>query len=115
MERIREPVDQATIDARLEAERKFEEDEETTVWAFIWTLFAFKLATGIAIFWAAGWTKDAGEILGATHWFWLVLPAFAVMAPLTYQYRVRKVRRRRRQLEKAEWVIEPNPRVEHLA
>jgi hypothetical protein len=111
MEQIREPIDQAEIDARLEAERKREDDEETTAWAFIWTLFAFKLATGIAIFWAAGWTKDAGEILGATHWFFLFVPAFAIAAPLTYQWRVRKARRRRRQLQRSEWMIDPNQRV----
>lgn len=92
--------------ASRDADARKESDERSTVWAFVWTLFLFKLATAIAILWAAGWTGEAGIILGATHWFWLFLPTFAVAGPVAFHYRLRRIRNRREELRRAEWMIE---------
>ena len=77
----------------------------TPVWAFLWVLFAFKIATVVAIFWASQ-TSEAAALLTATTWPWLILPAFFLIAPLTYHYRVRRVRARRAALQRAEWMLD---------
>ena len=81
-------------------------DERSTVWAFLWTLFAFKIATVVAIFWAAEGSGEAGALLAATTWPWLIIPGFALAGPFVYYYRLRRVRARREQLRRAEWMIE---------
>lgn len=87
-------------------ERQREEDDQITVWAFIWTLFAFKIATLVATFWAAAGSMDAAWILIATNWFWIAIPMFAFWGPLVYHVRVRQVRRRRAAILRSEWMLE---------
>ena len=93
----------------LTREQRREKDDRTTVWAFVWILFTFKAVTGVVIFLVASRSHEAGVILGATHWFWVILPIVAVAGPLLYQVRVRRVRRRRRALQRAEWLVSSNP------
>ena len=81
------------------------DDDRATVWGFIWVLFIFKIATVGATIWAAGWTSEASYILSITTWPWLIIPAIACSGSLVYQYRVRRVRRRRAELQLAEWMI----------
>jgi hypothetical protein len=45
-------------------------------------------------------------LLGATTWPFLVLPAIAVAGPLLFYWRLRRVRARREQLRRAEWMID---------
>ena len=79
--------------------------DKVVVWAFLWTLFVFKMATVFLIFWASK-TSEAGMILSATTWPWLVIPGFAVAGTLAYRYRLIKVRAKREQLRRAEWMLD---------
>lgn len=89
-----------------EIEQERAADEKSTVWAFVWTLFAFKIVTVLATFWAAAGSLEAGVILLATNWFYLAVPAIAVAGPLAFRYRLRKARRRRMAMLRAEWMLE---------
>jgi len=84
---------------------KQKKDEKTTVWVFVWTLFVFKVATIGAILWASGGTGEAGLLLAATSWLWVGIPIFAVAGPVAFFVRRRRVRRRRRELQRAEWML----------
>lgn len=80
-------------------------DEKPAVWAFLWTLFAFKMATVGAIIWASqSW--ETGVLLTATTWPFLIIPAVAVAGPAAFYLRLRRVRRRREQLRRAEWMVD---------
>jgi len=85
-----------------------EADGATAVWAFLWTLFAFKMATVALILWYdRSWAS--GLVLSATTWYWLPLLGVLVAAPLVYHYRVRKVRARRADLIRSEWMLDGAP------
>ncbi|MGD9714735.1 MAG: hypothetical protein AB7V46_22140 [Thermomicrobiales bacterium] len=85
------------------------ESDRATVWSFLWVLFVFKIATVGATAWAAGWSSEAGYILSITTWPWLIIPALAFSGSFLYQWRVRRVRRRRAALQLSEWMIEGAP------
>jgi hypothetical protein len=93
-------------DASRAADDRRKADERSTVWAFLWTLFAFKIITVGVIFWAASGSGEAGVMLAATTWPWLILPAIALTGPIAYYLRLRRVRARRARLLRSEWVIE---------
>ena len=80
-------------------------EDKVVVWAFVWTLFVFKMATVFLIFWASK-TSEAGVILSATTWPWLIIPGFAVAGTVAYRYRLMKVRAKREQLRRAEWMLD---------
>ena len=80
-------------------------EDKVVVWAFLWTLFAFKMGTVVLIFWASK-TSEAGMILSATTWPWLIIPGFAVAGTVAYRYRLMKVRAKREQLRRAEWMLD---------
>jgi hypothetical protein len=103
---IDQKLHQSSPTARLSPEQRRAQDERSTVWAFVWTLFAFKVATIVAIAWAASGSKESVVILAATNWFWLLIPAFAVAGPLAWHYRLRRAKRRREALLRAEWMVE---------
>ena len=91
----------------LERERKEEADAHTTVWAFIWTVFAFKIITILIIIYVA---SGSGESIGmtlATTWYWFIIPGFAIAGPLLYRGRLIGQRRRRKALLDAEWMVTP--------
>lgn len=90
---------------RLEAEQRTDADGRVAVWGFIWTLFAFKMATVALILWAARDQHSVALILSTT-WFWLFIPAAALSGPLLYRARLRRVRRRRKALRRAEWLLD---------
>ncbi len=95
-----------------EAEAKRDQEEMSAAWAFIWILFAFKMATVFLIYWASQ-SYDTGMFLVATTWFWLIIPLVACAAPLLFRYRLLKVRRRRAQLRRSEWLLDddlPDPK-----
>lgn len=97
------PVERETSAAR---ERRREQEEQRTVWVFVWTLFTFKIVTLVATFWAAAGSMDAAIILMATNWFWIMLPMFAIWGPLIFHLRKRKARRRRTELLRGEWMLD---------
>jgi hypothetical protein len=86
-------------------DRKQEEDERSVVWVFLWTLLAFKLATVVLIMWASQ-SFEAGVLVSATTWPFLVIPAMALAGPILYHYRLRRVRARRKQLLRSEWMLD---------
>lgn len=88
------------------AEQRREDDEKATVWAFVWTLFVFKIATIVATFWAAAGSMEAAVILMATNWIWIVIPMFAIWGPIVFHYRKRRVRRRKSAMLRSEWMLE---------
>jgi hypothetical protein len=88
------------------AEAKHEQDERTTVWVFVWTLFIFKCVTIGAILWASGWGAEAQLLMWATSWIWIGFPLFALTPPTILFIRRWRVRRKRAALRKAEWMLE---------
>jgi hypothetical protein len=89
----------------VEREEAQAREERRAVWGFIWVLFAFKIATVVAIVVAAR-SEEAVVLVAATTWYWLPIPVVAVSGTLLFQYRLRKVRRRREQLRRAEWLLD---------
>ena len=67
---------------------------------------AFKVVTSVIIFVMAP-SAHSAVFLFAMQWYWLLLPIPMVILPLTFWYRLRRVRRRRRQLIHSEWAVEP--------
>lgn len=81
-------------------------EEWIGLWPFIWILFGFKLATALIIWWFAAGSEGRYSILAGTHWFWLAIPIAAMSGPAVYQWRVRRVRRKRARLVAAEWMVD---------
>ena len=76
------------------------------VLGFLWTLFIFKMATAAAIFWAAGGSAEAGILLSATTWPWLIIPGIALFGWFAFHFRLHRVRARRSELQRAEWMVD---------
>ena len=94
---------------RMTAERKREQDEKATVWAFVWTLFAFKIASvGVLLYWIG--PGEFAYIVGATTWPWLIIPGAALAGPISYRLRLRRMRKRREQLRQAEFSAHTPPK-----
>lgn len=90
------------------AETLAREDELSLakVGPFLWILFGFKVVTILAIYWAAGGAGEAGILLSATQWIWLIIPGIVVFGWFAYQHRLRRVRARRLELQQAEWMVD---------
>lgn len=73
---------------------------------FLVTLFIFKMATVVVILWAAGGSGEAGILLSATTWPWLIIPGIVLFGWLAFHFRLRRVRARRRELQRAEWMVD---------
>ncbi len=91
--------------AAMEHEAERDRQESGAAWAFLWILLAFKLATVILIFWA-DISTETGVLLSATTWYWSIIPILATAGPVIYRVRLRRVRRRRAQLQRSEWLLE---------
>ena len=89
-----------------ERERKEEAAARSTVWTFIWTVFAFKIVTMLIIVYVA---SGSGESIGmalATTWYWFIIPGVAIAGPLLYRWRLMRQRRQREALRKSEWMVD---------
>lgn len=108
----REPV-QTRAERRalevLERERKEEADARTTLWSFIWTIFAFKIVTMLVILYVAAGSSESIAIAFATTWYWFIIPVIAIAGPLLCRWRLVTQRRRRQTLRKSEWMVDPEP------
>jgi hypothetical protein len=92
---------------QLEMERKAEADGMSAAWAFLWTLFVFKIVTvGIIIYVATGSGESLVMVL-VTTWYWMVIPIAALSGPLLIRWRMLKLRRKREQLKRSEWMVDP--------
>lgn len=91
--------------AEREQERKRDDSGRRAAWAFLWVLFAFKIATVSMIWWAATSTHSAElDFIVATTWYWFIIPIAAITGPLLWRWRLIQMRRRRDQLRGAEWM-----------
>jgi hypothetical protein len=99
--------------AMREEERRVDESGRRAGWAFLWTLFAFKIAT-VGIIWFAATSARSHEtaFIVATTWYWFAIPILAVSGPLLYRWRLVQQRRRREALRGSEW-MEPHQDVDH--
>lgn len=95
--------------AMLERERKEADDAKQAVWVFLWTLFVFKIATVAIIWYIAGGTHEAQALAYATTWLWFIIPAAAIGGPVMMRRRMYRLRKRRRQLQQAEWNVSDLP------
>jgi hypothetical protein len=91
--------------AMREEERRVDESGRRASWAFLWTLFAFKIAT-VGIIWYAATASRSHEtsFIIATTWYWFAIPILAISGPLLYRWRLLQMRRRREALRNAEWM-----------
>jgi type VI protein secretion system component VasK len=89
-----------------ESRAKDESFDGINVRGFLWTLFFFKIATVAVIFWAAGGSGEAGILLSATTWPWLIIPGIVVFGWVAFHLRLRRVRARRLSLQRAEWMMD---------
>ncbi len=99
------PADRILV--RLERERKEEAEGRAAAWGFLWTLFAFKMATVGLIWWAAAGSGEDLSYIIATTWYWLVIPIAAITGPLLIRWRMIRLRRRREALRRSEWMTDP--------
>ncbi|TXG86996.1 MAG: hypothetical protein E6R14_02050 [Thermomicrobiales bacterium] len=97
------PASQVRTSETLAEDENF---DGVPVRGFLWTLFVFKMATVAVIFWAAGGSSEAGILLSATTWPWLIIPGIVLFGWLAFHFRLRRVRARRRELQRAEWMVE---------
>lgn len=93
----------------LEVERKRDKEEKISGWTFVWTIFAFKMATVALIWWAANGSPKANAFLTVTTWYWAVIPAVAISGFVGYRLRLRRARKHVDALRQAEFTYEdPN-------
>jgi hypothetical protein len=83
-----------------------EEDGKAALWTFVGMILAFKVVTSIIILVMAP-TAHAFIFLLVMQWYWLLLPIPLVVMPVLFWIRLRRVRRKRRQLILSEWAFEP--------
>lgn len=80
-------------------------DDHVPVWAFLWTLFVFKIVTvAVVIYLNPGLTTMIFAV--ATTWFWMIIPILALAGPLTFRWRLRKLRKRREAFRRSEWLLD---------
>jgi hypothetical protein len=96
--------DNLTLRPTTEEQRA--QNDKSTVWVFVWTLFVFKMVTLIAIVWAASGSTESIIVVLGTNWYFLLFPAIAIAGPLLYYIRIRRVRRRREAMMRAEWMLD---------
>jgi hypothetical protein len=99
------PIPMTAPPSSYEAEAAREQSERRAVWGFVWVLFGFKMATVAAIVVVAR-SEEAVVLAAATTWYFLPIPIVAVAGTLLFRYRLHKVRRRREQLRRAEWLLD---------
>jgi len=95
----------ATTPRSHDAPRDHDADGAAAAMAFVWVLFAFKMATVVLIFWHMRTTETAA-ILGSTLWYWFPVLGMLVSGPLLFRWRLRRVRARREALRRAEWMLD---------
>lgn len=95
---------QRRLAARAEEESR-NRSGQRAAWAFLWTLFAFKITTVAVIWYAATSThSDETAFIVATTWYWFLIPIAAVTGPLLLRWRLIRMRRRRDELRGSEWM-----------
>lgn len=83
-----------------------EEDGKAALWTFVGMILVFKVVTSIIIF-AMAPSAHAAIFLFGMQWYWLLLPLPLLVVPTMFWIRLRRVRKKRRQLIHAEWGVDP--------
>lgn len=91
-----------------------DEDSKAVVAVFLGALFVFKMATVALIFYNLK-TFETGLFLGITTWYWFPVAAFLLAGPIGYRWRMRKARKRRAELLRAEWMVKQDQPVDDPA
>ena len=81
------------------------EDGRAAAIAFVWVLIAFKVITMGLIFWHLR-TTESFLILAATFWYWIPIVGFLIAGPVVWRFRLARMRARREQLKRSEWMVE---------
>jgi len=68
-------------------------------------ILAFKVITSVIIFVMAP-SAHTFIFLLVMQWYWLLLPLPLLAVPILFWIRLRRVRRKRRQLIRSEWAVE---------
>ena len=84
---------------------RVEEDSKAAAWTFVGMILAFKVVTSIIIFIMAP-TAHAFIFLLVMQWYWLFLPIPLIAVPVMFWLRLRRVRKKRRQLILSEWAVD---------
>ena len=79
-------------------------ESKAPLWTFLGLILGFKLATSIIIFVMEPTVWNATFLL-AMQWYWLLSPLPFIVVPAIFWYRLVRVRRRRRRLIQAEWLM----------
>ena len=82
-----------------------DEDSKAAAWTFVGMILAFKVVTSIIIFIMAP-TAHALVFLFVMQWYNLLLPIPLIVVPLLFWLRLRRVRKKRRQLILSEWAVD---------
>lgn len=77
----------------------------TNPWLLIGTLIGAKIGT-IVIILAVSWNSQTGGMVAANNWHWLPVIGALLVGPITWQVRLRRARRQRAALLRAEWMVE---------
>jgi hypothetical protein len=85
-----------------------DDDGRTAAIGFLWVLIAFKVITMVLIFVHLR-TFDSFVILAATFWYWIPIIGFLVAGPIAWRYRLMRMRARREQLRRSEWMVDAEP------
>jgi hypothetical protein len=83
-----------------------DEDGKAAFWTFVGMGIVFKVVTSIIIFVMAP-SAHSAIFLFAMQWYWLLLPLPMLVVPAMFWFRLRRVRKKRRQLILSEWGVEP--------
>ena len=79
------------------------EEDDASPWPLIWAIVIAKIATLVVILIYA-WGGEATALIGATMLPWVVVAVALLSAPVAWQIRLRRARRRRKALLNAEWM-----------
>jgi hypothetical protein len=83
-----------------------DDDEHFSAWPLVIAIAIAKIVTLIVVLYFA-WDGEAAALIGATMLPWIVVAVGLLATPVAWQVRLRRVRRRRKALEAAEWMGEP--------
>src|SRR5687767_10530362 len=81
------------------------DDGSPGAWVLVWTIVVLKLVT-LVVTVAVARSWDAGAIVALTSWLWVLVVAVLVAGPLLFRLRLRRVRARRAQMLRAEWMVD---------
>ncbi len=80
-----------------------DDDEHFSAWPLIIAIAMAKIVTLVVVLYFA-WNGEAAALIGATILPWIVVAVGLLAAPVAWQVRLRRVRRRRQALQDAEWM-----------